>query len=72
MLKINRGTPPTREEVLEFIRSLPADMVCTHRGIEFEPAWVSASSIDDPIHRSSSKIYRVTLTFERDLTHNAK
>lgn len=72
MLTENRTLPPTREEVIEFIRRLPDDMFCSRRAVEFEPAWVSVSTIDSPPDAGNMKPYRVEIVFERDLSHNVR
>lgn len=70
MLTEKTTHPPTREEVIDFIRKLPDDMFCSKRAIEFEPMWISATTIDSPLNDGNMKPYRVEIVFERDLYHN--
>ena len=71
MLKVFTSTPPSREDVLEFIKNLPENMVCTNRRIEFDPMWVSVTTIDAPPETGNLKPWRVELTFETDYSHPA-
>jgi hypothetical protein len=70
VLSINRESPRTREEVIEFIKSLPAELVCTHIGIEFAPDRICQPTLIRQPDPSADKCCKVTLTFERDWTHN--
>lgn len=67
MLHISNENPPTREQVFDFIKSLPEDMILAHRTIEFELELVTVSSIDDPKQPSKDRIFSVALIFERKL-----
>lgn len=66
MLSIQRkGPPPTLAEVIKFLQSLPPDMVCTHRLVEFEPREISVTTLDDTsLAKGGTVIKRIELTLE--------
>lgn len=50
MLKIShKGPPPTIAEVIAYLQTLPPEMVCMNRRVEFGVQSVSITSIDDPV-----------------------
>lgn len=66
MLKIRRNEPPpTLAEVIEFLQSLPPDMVCTQRLVEFEPREISVSTLNDTrLAKGGTVVQRIELTLE--------
>ena len=66
MLNIQRKSPaPTLAEVIEFLQSLPPDMVCTNRLVEFEPREISVMTLDDTsLAKAGTVIQRIELTLE--------
>ena len=66
MLSFQRkGPPPTLADVIEFLQSLPPDMVCTHRLVEFEPREISAATLNDTsLAKGGTVVQRIELTLE--------
>lgn len=66
MLSFQRkGPPPTLAHVIEFLQSLPPDMVCTHRLVEFEPREISVATLNDTsLAKGGTVVQRIELTLE--------
>lgn len=66
MLKTQRnGPPPTLADVIKFLQSLPPDMVCTHRLVEFEPREISVTTLyDTSLADGGAVVQRIELTLE--------
>lgn len=66
MLKIqHRGPPLKLAEVIEFLQTLPPEMVCTHRLVEFEPRAIFATTLSDTSPANGGiVVQRIELTLE--------
>ncbi len=64
MLHVSNNRPASIAEVIEFLRTLPPDMACTRRIVEWEATEVSLSKIDAPPDPARSRVRRVELTIE--------
>ena len=56
---------PSRDEIIELIRRLPDDIVCSSLSVEFEDQLVSVTSIDSPPDGGNMEIFRVRVEFQR-------